>query len=95
MEDYLNFKKMITPIFIRAIFWILVGLCVLVGLGEIVSGAMYHFGGGAQVLAGFLTLFIGPVFVRIWCEILIVLFSINDTLTEIRDNTRGMGGPRS
>ena len=38
MEDFLKFRKMITPIIIQILFWIGVVLCVIVGIGEIVAG---------------------------------------------------------
>ena len=94
MEEFLKFKKMITPIIIPAILWIGTALCVLSGLVQILNGA-FGDGRGGHFLTGFVTLLVGPIIVRVYCEILIVLFSINDTLTEIRDNTRGMSGPKN
>ncbi|GAB4312591.1 MAG: hypothetical protein Kow0097_14120 [Candidatus Bipolaricaulota bacterium] len=85
MQEYLAFRKMLTPIAIQVIFWIGVAACVILGLVGIVSGASAPLGGGGQVLAGILTLFLGPLAVRIWCELLIVVFRILDTLGEIRD----------
>ena len=80
MEDFLKFKKMLTPIIIQVLFWVGIVLCVLSGLVQIARG-------GA---VGIVVLLIGPIAVRVYCEVLIVLFTISDTLTEIRDNTRGM-----
>jgi len=37
------------------------------------------------------TLVVGIIAVRVWCEILIVFFRINETLTDIRE---GLAGPR-
>jgi len=31
---------------------------------------------------------LGPIVVRIYCELLILLFRMNETLTEIRNNTQ-------
>ena len=85
MEDFLNFKKMITPLIIKILFWVGVVLCVLSGIATIIGGANASYGGGKMVLMGLLTIVLGPVIVRIYCELLIVIFSVNDTLTEIRD----------
>ncbi len=85
MNEYLSFRKMITPLVIQVIFWLGVSACVVLGLVSIVSGASARYGGGSEVLTGILVLILGPVFVRIWCEVLIVVFRILDTLTEIRD----------
>ena len=40
---------------------------------------------------GILAVVFGPLVMRIYCEWLIVLFRINDTLTEIMHNTRRSG----
>ena len=84
MDDYLTFRKMITPIIIQVVFWIGVVLIAIVGLWEIFRGATTNFGGGQLVLTGLVTLLLGPLFWRIFCELLIVVFRINDTLTEIK-----------
>ena len=89
MEDFLKFRKMITPIIIQVLFWIGAVVCVLMGIAEIITGIVGHLdGGGRVVLMGVLTLVLGPLLVRVYCEILIVLFSINDTLTDIKNKMR-------
>jgi hypothetical protein len=89
MEEFLKFKKMITPIIIQILFWIGVVVCVIWGLAAIVTGISGHAEHGGQIVfAGLLMLLIGPVLVRVYCEILIVLFSINTTLTQIKDKMR-------
>lgn len=88
MQEYLAFRKMITPAAIQIIFWIGILACVVFGLVSIVSGATARYGGGSQVLSGILILVLGPVAVRIWCEVLIVVFRILDTLAEIRDKLK-------
>jgi len=85
-QDFLTFKKMITPTIIQILFWILAGLTIILGLAGIVNGATSNFGGGSQVLGGLVLLVLGPVVVRVYCEILIVLFRMNETLAEIRDS---------
>lgn len=90
-SDYLNFKKMIVPLIIKILFWIGVVICVITGLVEIIHGASAQYGGGSQVIMGLLTMLIGPLGVRIWCELLIVIFTINDTLTEIKNFLKSKG----
>jgi hypothetical protein len=72
---------MITPVIIQIIFWIGVALCIIFGIGGIIVGS--RFGNNGAVY-GFLLLIFGPVVVRIYCEILIIFFRINETLTEIK-----------
>jgi len=89
MTDFLNFKKMITPLIIKVLFWIMVALSVIVGLVGIVAGAS-SYGGGLAVLGGLAWIILGPLVARIYCELLIVIFSINENLTEM--NERGKSG---
>jgi hypothetical protein len=81
MNDFLSFRTMITPVIIQIIFWIGVALCIIFGIGYLVVGARYGTGGPVY---GLLILLFGPVAVRIYCEILIIFFRINETLTEIK-----------
>ena len=76
MNDYLTFKKMITPILIQVLFWVGVVGCILSGLFAMFSG---------QFLYGLLIILVGPIFVRLYCELIIVIFSINDSLTQIKN----------
>jgi len=87
MSDFWSFRKMITPVIIQVIFWIDVVLCVIAGFALIVGGVSTPYGGGGQVLAGVLFLLLGPLFVRVGCEVMMVLFRIHETLAEIKKNT--------
>jgi len=83
MNDFLAFRTMITPVIIQIIFWVGVVLCLIVGFTTMFVGGNYY-GSGGGALAGFLIVVLGPVVVRIYCEILIIFFRINETLTEIK-----------
>lgn len=93
IKELMSFRRMITPIIIQILFWIGVVLCVIAGLVEIGQGAAGQYGGGSLVLKGLLTLLLGPIVVRIYCELLILFFRMNDTLTEIRDNMQKPAPP--
>ena len=84
MKDFLKFKKMITPIIVPILFWIGTIICIIAGIAFIIMGARTNFGGGS-VLMGFCYLFLGPIVIRAYCEFLIILFSVNDKLTDIKD----------
>jgi hypothetical protein len=91
MEDFLKFKKMLTPIIIQILFWVSVAACVLFGFMSIARGVSSSYGGGFLVFFGLMWILVGPVVVRIYCELLIVIFSINDTLTEVKDLLKNRG----
>lgn len=81
LSDFFSFRRMITPIIIEILFWIFAAISVIGGLVSLTQG-------GSSVLFGLLLIFIGPLIARVYCEIVIVVFRINETLTDIRANTR-------
>ncbi len=84
MKDFLTFRTMLTPIIIQIVFWVGAVIAVLLGLVYLAKGAQAQYGGAPFILWGLLLLLFGPLLVRLYCEIFIVFFRINDTLTEIR-----------
>ncbi len=91
MSEFLSFRKMITPLIAEVLFWVGVGACVIVGIVSIVAGASRTYGGGWLVVRGILFILIGPLLIRIYCEVLLVFFRILDVVQEVRDRL----GPRS
>ena len=92
MWDFLTFRKMLIPVLIQILFWVGTIACVVGGL-MVTTGAAAVPKEAAMVrnhvLAGAALIFLGPFILRIYCELLIVVFRMNDTLTEIRNNTMG------
>ena len=82
MSDFWAFRKMVTPVIIQILFWAGVIICIIVGIILIGMGSKYP--GNQWVLEGVLLIILGPLAVRLYCEILIVFFRINETLTEIK-----------
>ncbi len=87
MNDFLSFRRMITPVFIQVIFWLFVAISVIGGLALLLGGNT-----GGERTVGFLYLLIGPLLARVYCEIVIVFFRMYETLKDIRDRT-GTGAP--
>jgi hypothetical protein len=81
MRDFLRFETMITPIVIQVIFWLAVLIAIIAGIMQIVHG-------GAAIITGILTIIFGPLVARIYCEIVILFFRINDHLRAIQFNTQ-------
>lgn len=84
MEDYLRFRKMITPLIIQVLFWIGVVVSIVAGILTIISGAQAPVGGGMMIFSGIVWLFLGPLVTRIYCELVIIFFSINQNILEVR-----------
>lgn len=83
--DFLAFRKMVIPIIIQIIFWIAV---ILVTAGSLVFGVTNLGGGGQKQMLAIVALVSLPLsilLIRIYCELIIVVFRINDTLTDIKN----------
>jgi hypothetical protein len=74
-RDFLFFDKMVTPKVITFIYWLLVAACVLGGLITMFTASFW---------AGLGILVFGTIGVRIYCELLMVLFKMNEALQAIR-----------
>lgn len=77
MGDFLRFEVMITPVLIQILFWLAVAFSVIAGIVMLTAGNA----------RGVLVIIFGPIMARIYAEILIVLFRINDHLRQIQHNT--------
>lgn len=79
MRDFLLFRRMLTPIIIQVLFWVLVIACLVAGIAN-----FYH----REVLHGLQIIFIGPILARILCEFLILFFRMNETLTVLKNTVQ-------
>ena len=77
MKDFLAFRRMIVPKIIHVIFWIGVAMSIIGGIVMVANGV-----DGRARFVGVALIVLGPILARIWCEILILAFRINETLTE-------------
>ena len=84
--EYLKFRKMIVPVKIQTIFWLIVGIMVIVALGLSVPSMMT--GSTTAILIALVGLIIivpfGILMVRIYCELLIIVFRMYDALVDIK-----------
>jgi len=86
LMDLLLFRRMIAPYLIIVMFWLGMALAIFGSLAAIVFGIIGGASGLPMALGGLVFLFVGPISVRLSCEILIVVFRINETLTDIRNH---------
>jgi hypothetical protein len=73
MGEYLSFRKHYTPGIIQVLFWVLLFANTLEALFN-----------GHDFWGGLFTLVVGPVLIRVACELILILFEINDSLTALR-----------
>ncbi len=71
MQDFLTFKRMMTPIIIQILFWVGAVFYVVYGLYTMTQG-------GLAIVFGLLMVILGPIFVRIGCELIIIVFRIEE-----------------
>lgn len=75
MWNYLLYRKMIMPIIIQIIFWGLSALCIAAGIYIAVVRL--------SPAKGIAIALFSPLIIRLACEIIMVFFRINQTLTNI------------
>ncbi|MDO9365370.1 MAG: DUF4282 domain-containing protein [Methylotenera sp.] len=82
MKDVLFFDSMLTPKIITFVYWLLLFAAVVGGLSTMFGG----YGGlsTGKFFMGLLYGVGGAVAARIWCELLIVLFKMNEALQDLR-----------
>lgn len=90
--DLLAFRRMIAPTIIIVLFWLGIASAVLAGLGVLISGVFMLSVSVplalATMLGGILLIPIAVLYVRLLSEAAIVLFRINETLSDMRELLR-------
>jgi hypothetical protein len=80
IREVFFFDEMLTPKLITLIYWLLLFAAVISGLGIMFSGMSF-----TGFIGGLVTIILGAVFARIWCELLIVIFKIHENLKRLAD----------
>lgn len=93
MGKFLKFEKMLTPIIIHIVFWLGVFGSIIVGVFMIGYGIFSDSAGFVEIISGIFIMFIGPFVVRIYCELMMVIFKILSVLIEIRDGKSASPSP--
>ena len=75
MKEFLSYKTMITPGIVKVLSYIGMVIALVVGL----------IGIAVEPLMGIGTAILGPVAVRIYAELMLVIFEINDNLKKLND----------
>ncbi|HUF72059.1 MAG TPA: DUF4282 domain-containing protein [Gammaproteobacteria bacterium] len=75
-RDLLYFDQMIVPRIITFLYWLLLVLVVLGGVGVMFTQSFF---------SGLIGILVGALLVRVWCELLIVMFKIHESLQVIKE----------
>lgn len=82
-QDLLSFNVMITPFVILIIYWAGIAGAVYMGARQVVAGIRWD--SFSEVLLGLGVLVLGPIYVRVLCELTILAFKILDELRAVRN----------
>ena len=74
MKEFLNYKYMITPGILKILSYVGMVIAVIVGLVTAFT---------ADLLTGIGTAILGPVVVRIYAELMLVVFEIHNELKKL------------
>ncbi len=93
LRDLFQWERFITPSIIKIFFWLLVAVALLYGVAGILTGLALMFvsplSGLVAVIGSLIGIFIGIIFSRIFAEVVLIMFRINEHLGAIR-NRGGM-----
>lgn len=89
LKQVLMFDSMLTPKIITFVYWLLLVIALVSGLGAMSGYYGVTLGSFSKGLA---IMVFGGVFARIWCELLIVLFKIHENLKKIVDKDNQKDG---
>lgn len=71
LKDVLAFRYMLTSSLVRFVFWLGVAVCLITTVTDWYTGWFWQ---------GLLVLVMGPLILRVVCELFIIFFQINNTL---------------
>lgn len=85
-------EEMITPVVLKVVYYIGLAIVFILGIMMLVGGVTtpYRYGGGSMVLAGMLTLLAGPILLRVYVELVMVMFRILARLEDISGKLNGL-----
>ena len=88
MRNWLYFDTMVTPKIITFIYWLMLAAAAISGLVLLFKGfgvmKWNGFAGFGMVVAAPILAAVSALLARVYCEIMIVLFKINEALQDIR-----------
>lgn len=77
IKNFFTFRKMITPTIIKFLFWLLCIISMCLAIGAFLR---------QDIMTGFVIMIACPLLSRIFCELIIIFFRINENLTKINDS---------
>ena len=85
IRDVLFFDAMLTPKVVTLVYWLLLVAAVIAGLGSMFYMGFQYMTFGTFVRGLAITVG-GAIGARIWCELVIVLFKLNENVQRIANS---------
>jgi len=85
IRDVLFFDAMLTPKVVTVVYWLLLVTAVIAGLGSMFYMGFQYMSFGTFVRGLAITVG-GAIGARIWCELVIVLFKLNENVQRIANS---------
>jgi len=82
MRELLYFDSMITPKLITLVYWIALALLALGAVFVLFAGEGNFI---VRLISLLISLPLGALLIRVYCELLMVLFKINDNIQKLAD----------
>jgi hypothetical protein len=77
VNDFFSFRRMLTPWIIRVGFVLGILTFLIVGLYDLIALR--------QIILGLMVIILGPIFLRLLLELIMVYYTVNETMTDIRN----------
>lgn len=88
MRELFFFNSMVTTRVITVVYWLLLLIVAVSGLSMMFRSAYGFMDHLTNIISGLGIIAIGGLGVRIWCELLIVLFKIHDNTQVIAERCK-------
>ncbi len=84
-SDVLTFRKMIAPLLAKIFFWVGTVISFILGIVALTNSRHLSSDGTFMMVLTFFVIY--PAILRIWSELVVLVFRMNTTLVAIRKNT--------
>ncbi len=83
MKDFFLFRKLVTPFIVQVLFWASIGVWIF----RLVSLHKELKAGSINILGVLVIIFIWPMMIRLYCELVMMLSNINKNIKYLRDKS--------
>jgi hypothetical protein len=85
LRTFLFFDAMLTPKVVTLVYWLLLVTALVAGIGSMFYTGFQYMTFGTFIRGAAITLG-GAIGARIWCELVIVLFKLNENVQRIANS---------